>query len=225
MTRFSPRRSRRFDFDFFARDARAVFHDIAARDARHDALEETYPFYVVPGGRNGGHDRRVVEIFYGRRPFEQVRELVQQERSLPALRDRLLSESGATLLYQRWDNGTVLCTLHPAHSENYRRREEAIVLAVIRNTHVLTGVPTLERHWRAFMSYMQYTALDGEPSATDRLRVWWLLSTRRLVINKTAEVARFWVVAGQLAFFSATVGLSGFLLAFVQWWFAKNPSP
>lgn len=222
---FSPRRSRCFDFDLFARDAREVFRGIAARDARHGALEQTYSFYVVPGGRTGGHDWRVVEIFYGQRPFERVKEMVQQERAFPALRDRLLSESGATLLYQRGDNGTVLCTLHPAYSENYRRREEAIVLAVIRDTHLLTGVPALERHWRAFMSYMQYTALDGEPSTADRLRVWWLLWTRRLVINKTAEVPRVWVAAGRLAFFSATVGLSGFLLVLIQWWFAKNPSP
>ncbi len=141
----SRRLSRRFDFDFFAKVASSAFQGIAARDPRHGPLERTYAFYALPGGRDGGHDKRVVEIFYGQRPFESVQEVVRREHSLPALRHRLLTERGATLLYERGDNGVVLCTLYPACSENYRRREEAILLAIIRGTHVLTGTPTLER--------------------------------------------------------------------------------
>lgn len=215
------RLSRRFDFDFFAKGASSAFKGIADKDPRHGPLVRTYAFYALPGGRDGGHDKRVVEIFYGQRPFESVQEVVRREHSLPALRHRLLTERGATLLYERGDNGVVLCTLYPACSENYRRREEAIVLAIIRGTHVLTGTPTLERHWRAFMSYMQYTSLEGEPTVLDRCRVWWLLGTRVLIVDTKSEVARVWTWLGRIAFYSVTVGLSGSLLAFVQWWFGK----
>jgi hypothetical protein len=203
------------------RESKAIFQNIAAQDLRHDSLMRFYAFHVLPGGRDGGHDKRTFEVFYGNRPFERVRELVQENGKIPQFRDRHLNAHGATLLYERSDDGIVLCTLYPACSENYRRREDAIILDVIRGTHVLTGAPILKRHWRAFMSYMQCTSLDGEPTIGDHLRIWWLLSTCRIIIGDKAEGAKVWTVAGRILTFSATIGLSGFLLAIVQWWFSK----
>ena len=217
----SRRRSRRFDFDLFVRESKTIFQRIATRDSRHQSLERVYAFHVLPGGRADGVDKRVFEVFYGQRPFEKVTELVQGKGAIPKVHDRLLTEQGATLLYERSDDGIVMCTLYPAGSEHYRRREDAIILAIIRGTHVLTGAPILERHWRAFMSYMQCTCLEGEPTIGDRLRVWWLISTRRLIINNKAEVAKVWTVSARIITFSISVGLSGFLLAIVQWWFNK----
>lgn len=223
MVHASKRSTRRFCFDLFVREGKTIFQNIAERDSRHKSLERIYAFYVVPGGRVGGRDKRVFEVFYGNRPFERVEELTQEEGEFPKFRDRFLNAHGATLLYERGDDGIVLCTLYPAASENYRRREEAIILAIIRGTHILTGAPILERHWRAFMSYMQYTSLDGEPTVGDRLRVWWLLSTRRLIIDNKAETAKVWTVSARILAFSATVGLSGFLLTIIQLWLNKYP--
>lgn len=204
------------------REGKTIFQKIAEQDSRHKSLERFYAFYVLPGGRRGGHDKRVFEVFYGNSPFERVIELTQEDGTFPKISPKLLNAHGATLLYERGDDGVVLCTLYPAGTENYRRRENAIILDIIRGTHVLTGAPFLERHWRFFMSYMQYTSLDGEPTVDDRLRVWWLLSTRRLIIGDKAEVAKIWTVAARLLAFSATVGLSGFLLLIVQWLFSKG---
>lgn len=192
------------------------------KDSRHKSLERIYPFYVLPGGRAGGVDKRVFEVFYGQRPFEKVTELVQGKGPLPKIHERLLTERGATLLYERSDDGMVLCTLYPAASENYRPREDAIILAIIRDTHVLTGAPIIERHWRVFMSYMQCTCLEGDPTIGDRLRVWWLLSTRRLIVDNKTEIAKVWTVCSHILMFSVSVGLSGFLLAIVQWWFTVS---
>lgn len=222
MVQASKRSFRRFCFDLFVRESKTIFHNIAEQDSRHKSLERFYAFYVLPGGRCGGHDKRVFEVFYGNSPFERVIELTQESGKFPKLRPKLLNAHGATLLYERGDDGIVLCTLYPAGTENYRRREDAIILDIIRGTHILTGAPILERHWRYFMSYMQYTSLDGETTIGDRLRIWWLLSTRRVIIGDKAEVTKVWTVAARLLTFSDTVGLSGFLLLIVQWWFSKG---
>lgn len=223
MARPSRRKVRRRDFDDFVEHARATFARIAAQDPRNAFFDAMYSLRVTPGGARGGLDRRLVEVFYGNRPIEAVTEFVTREGREPRLQERLLAEHGACLFYQHMDSGIVLAGLRPAGSEGFRRREEMIPLEWIRGTHALTGPGTLERHWRAFVSYMEYTSLEGEPTLGDRLRVWWMLFVRPTVVKGEHATALCWRAGAVAARFALTVGLSGFLLAIVQALTASSP--
>ena len=216
---------RRADFETFHRSARDVFARIAAADPRNAFFDGVYRLRVTPGGAMGGLDRRLVEVFYGSRPFETVEEFVSREGREPRLQERFLAEHGACLFYQRMDSGIVFVGLRPAGTENYRRREEMIQLEWIRAPDVLRGRAALERHWRALVSYMEYTSLEGEPTSIDRLRVWWLLFVRPTVVDGKHSTARCWTVAATVVRFALTIGLSGFLLAIVQALTAAPPPP
>lgn len=221
----SRRRDRRKDFEFFFGEAKTAFHVIAEGDERSRSHRDLYGFYVSPGGRHGGDDKNAVEAFFGSRPYDAIEERVTDGQGRPAQRRRFLSAFGATLSYQCMANGAVLCMLHPAGAEGFHRRESGIVLSWIREPHALTGRGTLERHWRSLVSYMEYTSLDGDPTWGDRLRVWWLLASRGQIVDGKYEAPWGLSKLSLAAFFIFAVGLSGWLLAIVQWLLSGDQKP
>lgn len=225
MARPSRRKLRRADFEAFHRSACEVFARIAAADPRNAFFDGVYRLCVNPGGAMGNRDRRLIEVYYGSRPIEAVKEFVAREGREPRLQERFLAEHGACLFYQRMDSGIVLVGLRPAGTENYRRREEMIQLEWIWAPDVLRGRAAPERHWRAFVSYMEFTSLEGEPTIIDRLRVWWLLFARPTVVDGKHSTARCWTVGATVVRFALTIGLSGFMLAIVQALVATPASP
>lgn len=213
------RHGRYVEFRIFVPLATDWFPEIASRDPRHEFLSKTYGFYVVPGGREGAVDKRVLEVFYGQRPIDQVTEVSRESNpvvGLPIAHTRFVTEIGATLRYQRTDHGTVLCLLEPARSEGSSRPESLVVLAHIREPRCLTGKPILERHWRALLSYFECGSVDGDPHLTDRLRMWWLLFSRPLIIDGKVQGRRIFRVGGEILKWAITIGLSGALLEVVR---------
>lgn len=213
------RRSRRLkryaDCQLFVDLAAPWFSEIAKRDPRHELLAGTYGFYVVPGSPEGAGGRQLLDVFYGQRPVEQVTEIRSQSdqgRGLPASRRRFVTEAGASLRYQKTDHGTVLCLLEPARSQGFERPESLIVLAHIKEPRILTGKPILERHWRSLMAYFEFSSIDDDPGLSDRIRVWWLLFTKPLVIDGKARQPRIIEVGGQILKWAITIGLSVALL-------------
>ena len=209
------------EFQIFIRLAEGWFPSIAQADDRHEFLAKTYGFYVSPGGRLGGVDKRVLDVYYGNRPVDYVCELREQserneEFSMPVPCKRFLTERGASLRYQRADDGSVVCFLEPARSEGWRRRESGIILAVIREPRVLTGRPILEKHWRTLISYFQCSSLDGRPTILDRLRTWWVLFTRPVLVDGRVASRRVLLVGGEILKWALTIGLSGALLEIVR---------
>ncbi|OOO29131.1 hypothetical protein BTE54_17655 [Agrobacterium sp. YIC 4121] len=188
-------------------------------------MAELYGFLISPKGRAGGIDDRTVDVFYGQRPFESVKELVHQDGNLPSLRRRLLVERGASLTYQRGDNGAVIVTLAPAITENFRQQESAIVLDLMTDPSPLRAPPWLvvppriESHWRCLMSYLQCTSIDGDPTLGDRLRLGWLRWTKPLIIEEQLAPPRWRSFALQIIAWVLTVGLSGTVLFGLQWYF------
>ncbi len=195
------------------------FWEIAKQDPRHEFLASTYGFHVLPGGREGVDGRQLLEVSYGQRPTDQIagmRPQSEQGGSSPVPRGRLATEAGAGLRYQKTDHGTVLCLLEPARSQGFERPESLIVLARIKEPRNLTGKPILERHWRSLISYFEFSSIDGDPSISDRIRVWWLLFTKPLVIDGKAQQPRIIQVGGQILKWVVTIGLAGALLKAVR---------
>jgi hypothetical protein len=222
--RGEDRLRRRQAFATFARFAESYFKEIASADEGHASLVPLYSFYIRPGGRWGGHDPNIVDVFYGARPVAE--QAVIDEETLH-LRKRLVPESGAQLTYQMLLGGRVACLLYPAKAVELEAAEQMIVLEVIREPWVLTGTGTLKRHWKYFRSYMEVTSVDGEPSFMDSLRVQWLRYTKTSIVDgKTREgrfkqdVMRF---LSLLPFFIFAVGFSGWILKLYDVFWAAPP--
>jgi hypothetical protein len=209
------RRNRYAECQIFANLAVDWFPEIAKRDPRHAFLADRYSFHVVPGGRAGADDRQLLEVFYGERAMEQVTGTRPQDQSggSPSPRRMLVTERGASLRYQKTDHGTVLCLLEPARSQGFERPEGLIVLAHIKDPRVLTGKPILERHWRSLISYFECSSIDGDPRLPDRIRVWWLLYTRPLIIDGKTQRRHIIRVGGQILKWAIAVGLAAAVLA------------
>lgn len=205
------------DFETFISLAERWFQEFGAADSRHEHFDRTYSFYVRVGGRYGGVDKRIVEVFYGNRPVDSATEVVGKkpdgtELPVPQIRKRLITERGAALLYQRSERGYVTCTLIPASSESYRRREDLIILKLDLDPRLLTGKPTPYGHWQDLISYSEVSSVDGHPAVRDRLRVWWLLFTRRIVVKNEAPPRQVALAGLWILKWVVTVGLSGALL-------------
>lgn len=122
------------------------FGHLAEADERHVYFGSAYAFYVVKGGRMGGHDSRLLEVFYGNRPVDQTVETVSSGTGLPDIRTRFVVESGAALEYHRTERGTVFCLLTPARSEGFHRVKAPsswlIIDRLTRCTRPLKSMPT-----------------------------------------------------------------------------------
>lgn len=60
------------EFDKFYQESENLFEKMLETDASAKRLESLYSFYIVPGGRADGSNKRVIEIFFGSRPIDSV---------------------------------------------------------------------------------------------------------------------------------------------------------
>ena len=122
--------------------------------------------------------------------------------------------------YQRTDAGKVLCTSHPATTKTLSidlvPREDLIVLDVISDPRSLLSKSLQRSHWRAFISYMECTNVDGDPNVVDKIRVSYLRLAKTLGVDQRLQDKRIWVASRAIVKFALTVGLSGFLLTLVD---------
>lgn len=205
-------------FKRFFNDSKITFDGFFQKDASANELAKYYSFYAVPGGSSGAVDDRVVEVFYGNRALGAAQQLAHGANGLPTVKRVTTVESGAHLLYERTDAGTVLVTLYAATTAALKQREEFIVLDWIRNPRSICSKRIHRRHWRAFVSYMQCTSVDGMPTFADRLRVGWMRFTKPMSVDKKIEGRRVSRVAGTVLQYVLTIGLSGFLFSLVSLW-------
>ncbi|MBU2830077.1 hypothetical protein [Acidithiobacillus ferriphilus] len=210
------RQSRYKDFEKFANDAEARFTALRDADERAKNFSNFYSFYAVKGGAMGGIDKRVFEVFFGNRPIDHVQTFEPQGGGFPQKQDKRLTERGGTLRYERTDVGTVVCTLFPANTKDFCQREDSIVLDWIVKPKALHSSRKLQSHWRAFISYMECTSVDGEPSALDKIRVGYLRFTRLLVIDGRVAKRKVVETVEKIVGYALTIGLSGFLLMLIN---------
>jgi hypothetical protein len=186
-------------------------------------VADLYSFNIVAGGRPGGRDKRLLDVFYGSRPFDEKEELPNEGAAEPRL--RFLVEGGASLQYQCQDTGYVSCFLLPARTENMSPVEDAIIVGFQIDPSQLLQHNLPSTHWKLFSSYMHSTSLDGVPTWIDKFRVFRLRYLKHLIIKKEGQTPRIMKHAGAILRLALTVGLSGFLLIPVNYFMNRHNEP
>ncbi len=200
------RQDRRNDFDEFYRTAIATFTRFRDNDRRAEKFERIYMLSICPGSRAGGTNNRVVEVFWGSRPFETI----TLGRTWTAL-----TEFGATLLFERDDSGFVIISIYPANTDNRKPIESSISLKLWVDPIKLKNEDYLKGLWNDFMAYMEYTSLDGNPTILQRLRISYLRNFKHLVIDNKWTPTKFSLFNREVFKWVLTVGLSGVIVYFV----------
>lgn len=108
------RQDRNKDFDTFYDKSKGIFRNLQQSDRRTEKFEREHMLCVCPGSRNGGTDKRVVEVFWGSKIFETE----TQGRHWKSL-----TEQGSTLFFYRFiemiqDMLLSHCILHTLILEN-----------------------------------------------------------------------------------------------------------
>ena len=101
-------------FKKFYDDSNNVFSRIAENDHSHKHLDDLFSLHVCPGGRMGGVNEKIIEVFYGARPIGKTTKIDPNFQ----ISTKTESEDGAMLRYYLTDAGNVVCSLFPAKSEN-----------------------------------------------------------------------------------------------------------
>lgn len=207
----TDRANRYAAFDQFREGSKDLFEAYAQSTDSSVRLDNLYSFCVTPGGRFGGINKKIVEVFYGNRPFDSITEIGSNFQTIK----KLETAHGATLSYQRTDDGQVLCSLAPAASENFHHPEDFILLEMVKNPAELERKS--KRHWRMFQAYMESTCLDGRPTLFQKILVFYLRNFKECVVNKTLQKRRVTVFFREIVKYTVTVGLSGFIILIVTW--------
>lgn len=214
MARISQQR--RKSFDEFYNKAINTFKALRDSDPRAGIFEAEYVLNICPGSRRGGRDKAVVEIFWGARPFD----FETTPRTWSAM-----TEYGASLVFLRNDNGFVTVYLYPAHTDNQKPVETAIIVIKRLNPLKLRRQSIIKSLWDDFMAYMEVTSLDGDPSIWQRFRIWQLRTSRRLILDTQITSTRLSKWAERMLFWFVTVGCSGIIVAYISFKFLQPPSP
>lgn len=198
------------EFDNFYKDAKDVFIPLSKSNERLSYLDKLYSFNVCPGGRNGGLDERIIEIFYGNRPIEHS----SRPKSDGTITKGMVIANGATLTYSRSDDGHIFCVLSPSLSENMNPPEDAIILKHIKKPRPLKALTKL--HWKQFISYMEVTCIDGDPNIWQKLTVLYLRNFKVCIINSRVQDRKIYTLIKFMVKWIFTIGISGILVSYAN---------
>jgi len=196
-------------FDEFREKSKEIFNSYADTDNSNKRLDGLYSLCICPGGRDGGLNKKLVEVFYGNRPIDSVIEVSRNFRTIT----RLETAQGATLAYFRTDDGNVICNLYPSKSENQRPSEEVILLDYVTDPRLLRT--RSKRHWKSLIAYMEATCIDGLPNIKHKIRVFYLRNFKRYVVGSVEQSSKALNLVKDLSKYVLTIGLSGFLILLI----------
>jgi hypothetical protein len=194
------------DFEKFHNNCNEIFTKLKNNDYRAEFFQNRYMLCVCPGGRAGGNEKRMVEVFWGKRPYELEAKENQK---------RLLTEEGATLFFYRYDEGDITISLYPAKTEFREPIESYIFLYKRLNPNKLNNEKFIKSLWNDFIAYMEVTSLDGEPTICQQLRIFYLRKFKHLVIENKFMPTKFYEFCREIFKWVLTVGLSGVIVYFV----------
>lgn len=170
---------------------------------------------INPGGRRGGKDKRLIEIFFNRISYDTI---AYEDRGLA--KDvhwegaTTLSESGPCLTYQRADTGDIFCILHPAATGESKVNEDMIILQTVRKPRILNGLA--HSHWQDLLACKECTSINGAPSLLQKLRYFYLRHFRKFSKNRQYQPAKALKWISQLAVITASFILGGVITVTIE---------
>jgi hypothetical protein len=219
------RQMRYASFDHFRVHASGLFRLARRGMWQMDFFRQTYDFYALPGGANGGIDPRVVDVIFGSRPYASTPKGAAVRQANPASNQfRLEAEHGATLRYHRLESGRILLLLYPANTDWSRPLEDAILLREVSEPSILKDRRVLRGHLRWLIAYMASTSLDGVLLPWQRARLVWLWLCCRRQQDGRWHRPRAVTTAMAMGAWFVSVGLSGAAWSVIQTWHHKEPT-
>lgn len=199
------------DFEKFQESVEVIFKKQQKTNPDYLSLEDYYGFSICPRGRAGGINSRLIEVFYGNRPYDKEKTVEADFKIV----HHLLSESGAELSMLRDDWGYVCIQLFPAKTKYGKQKEDSIILHSHMDPKRLLRPRFQKKLLQKLNSYMSVTCLEGKPTICDRVRVAFIRLNKHLVIDETVQTILIVKWLGEVLKFVLTVGLSGFLLTII----------
>jgi len=202
----SNRRARIDSYNKFRDGCKKTFQTLADSDKSHTRLESLFNLNICSKGRDGGLNEKQIEIFYGNRPIGVSTTMGSDFQCVK----RTEIAHGATLSYDRTDDGHIICYLFPAASENQRPIEDFILLDYIKNPEQLNK--KYKSHWAFFISYMEGTCIDGSPNFYQRIQTFYLRNFKQYAKDSVIQQRKSVSLVKEVLKYTLTIGLSGFLL-------------
>lgn len=199
------------DFQEFKKQSENDYKSIITGVKKYPDLNNLYGFYVAPGGRNGGIDDRLVDVFYGHRPIGVKRYIGSNLQ----IQDKTEIENGCQISFHHLINGKTFVTLYPCNSETFKFAEDFIILDFINNPKKLYKKRIQKKYCKFLNSYMAVTCSENLATPFDRLIVFYLRSFKQLCIKNTVQRSKFFKILKKVLTIVFTVGFSGFCLAFI----------
>jgi hypothetical protein len=194
-------------FEQFYKNAKSIFSNLQKKDFSSQVYQDRCILEVCPGSRVGGNNSDVVEVFWGIQPIKRL-----DKKNIFST----LKETGVTLLINLLPDGHVMITLYPAKTDTMKPIEDCIILHRFCKAEWLVKETNQKALWRDFMAYTECTSLIGSPSILQRLRVFWVKYSRPVYVNGVQMPIKGLDCFRNIFSFVFSVGLSGFLLYFIQ---------
>lgn len=194
------------DFETFYDNSESVFTELRDKDKRVEIFQNEHMLCICPGSRAGGNEKRIVEVFWGARPYEF---------ETKGNGWKSLTEKGATLFFYRNDTGDVTISLYPAKTEFRQPIEDYIALYEWVDPKRLNDEKFIQSLWEDFVAYMESTSLDGKPTYPQKLRIWYLRHFKHLVIKQTWTPTKFSKFIERVLKIVTTVFFSGAVLIYI----------
>ena len=204
-------RLERYDiFKKFFANSGDIFNEINNKYKPHADLRRSHGFYVAPGSRNGGQDTTVVDVFFGHRPYNSSKKIINMQ-----ITTEIDIAYGTSLHYWQLDNGYIFVTLYPAYTEKHKTQEEFIIFDEIKDPRKLLKRNYIMKHYKYLVSYLAVTCIEDRPRIIDRIKIFYLRSVKKYYINKITYEAKIKKQLVNILKLILTIGFSGFLLAFL----------
>lgn len=204
------------NFKKFLQVADDDFKKLRDGDKRAALYEKYNNLAICPGGRWGGTESDILEVFWGKKIYANQ----YNERAVGKHGLKFNFETGVTMMFVRLPDGYVSIFLYPA----VRDREKDFNILSEGSYRLCQGVNPAKllskrfqkELWVIFMAYTEKTHLDGNPSFMQRLIYGGIRIFAARVCDDHIEIARIWKWVGSVIKWVLTVGLSGLLLLVVQ---------
>lgn len=209
----TERRELRFaEFQAFFDGAESLFSALIKRDY---GVSPPIKITIMPGGRMGGQDKRLIEIFFSLVDYDSI---AYEDRGIAKDASfegsRTLREQGPCLIYQRADTGDVYCILQPATTDESKIAEDMVILGIVRKPCRLNALA--HSHWRDLLAYRECTSINGSPSCLQKLRCAHLRHFKRYGKDRKCQPAKAPKWMGQLLTITASFALGGLITTSIE---------